>query len=282
MDGCLKGRITYAAYKSVPNFSQDRILVRLDYPIRPVVRNQPEISIDSFVKYGGHRVAGYFLTPKLPRPFDVVGSKDVLLLARIKDWMKGTFVIPNKIKIGCNIPDSVTCSKGDLLLVGFEAWMKSIPSIKDKIETKYNISDLCKSISIVFMEDDTEIKIKYNVPDLTKLKSFYNPGDTKWALHYYGENWDINSWELARNRIAISRKKISRRNDKGKIVRRGMNEAIRHYIDVMKKFERYSPPMIVSFDEGIEGIVKPIIKDAESRFSLRPSLVLQSQQRCYD
>lgn len=277
LGGTLNGKTTNVAYKSVPDFEHEKILIRLDHVRQQTNTSPPKARIESFAQYKGIRIAGYFLTDYIQDDFCTTDSRHVLLLMRIKDWMKGKGAFPNRFSIRCTTPplDNNAHYFG---LISLEKLLKG----SNIIGNGRNSNDLYSSISLTHITD-SEVTFRYNVPDLCKLASFYNPGFVKWGIHFFGpEGEDINTWELSWKTKPQICKHLNKHTKQ--LERREMPQALFHYINRMLKFKGKPPPMIISYDESIDfdTRIKPVIKQAEEEYSLRRSITLRSQEKCYD
>jgi hypothetical protein len=273
MDGKLAGKITYAAYKAVPKFSDNYILIRLDWPYPGTLKSTPEISEDSLVEHQGMRLAGHFLTTCFSTDSCDVNSNEVLLIAKFNDWMKATYAVPNEIEFHSNIPEVYFKEKTCVGLMSLEKFFQRTQLYKD-IENPYPNPDFYQSLSLKF--EDNDLLIRYDVPNLGKLFKGYDPGNMKGALYYCSQLGKVTAWEVNWNDSPTISRKL--RKD-GKKILRSLKTALLHYIRRMSTYETNNPPIMVVFDEHINfhKDLEPLIAIAERELSLKPSIMLQCQ-----
>ncbi len=93
--GDFAGKESFVAYRGNPHFTNQDMLVRIDFPRR----NLTNLDLEDFLKYKNHSYAAHFISSKILDNFEYGASSDFILYGIWQDRMKGGFDIPNLGKI---------------------------------------------------------------------------------------------------------------------------------------------------------------------------------------
>lgn len=88
--GNFAGRESFVAYRGNPSFTNQRILVRVDFPFEP----RFSLELEDFLKFEENYYATFFISSKIPKGFESGSSADFILYGIWQDRMKGEFDVP--------------------------------------------------------------------------------------------------------------------------------------------------------------------------------------------